>query len=533
MLYPFFALAAVSPSRQRSFRAAALAHVVVATLAAWAVAAGVGSSVPLPVLGYVLLIAGMVEGAVLIGWRLTQLPKSQALEFLLVSALEPRQFFAAEALVGLARLALITMLSLPVLVMLALFGHLEWIDLLPLLLMPFTWGALVGLGLTCWAYEPLTVRCWGERVFLGLVLLYLTLGVLIGENLVPLLQSMPAWARDLLGEGLRHLHEDNPFSILRAWLTLPPQWVWQMAAIVELGVLVVVGICFVRAAARLKGHFHERHYRPITDPKNANRGQIADRPLSWWAVRRVREYSGRVNLWLAGGFGILFAVYIVAGPHWPAWLGRSTFELVEQACGGVGGVATALVLLSAVPAAFQYGLWDSHAQNRSQRLELLLLTDLQGTDYWNAAAAAAWSRGRGYFAVALLLWVAAALAGQATFGQVLAAASAAVLLWGLYFALGFWAFSRGLQANSLGSLLVIGLPLLGWGLARSGVSVLVPLLPPGTVYMGTTEAGAWAWTLGAVLCAALALGLGWSARTRCQHELRQWYNLHHGVKALT
>ena len=37
--------------------------------------------------------------------------------------------------------------------------------------------------------------------------------------------------------------------------------------------------------------------------------------------------------------------------------------------------------------------------------------------------------------------------------QVLAAVSAATLLWGLYFALGFWAFSRGLQANGLGSLL--------------------------------------------------------------------------------
>jgi hypothetical protein len=35
-------------------------------------------------LGHILLVAGVVEGATLIGWRLTQLPRSQALDFLLV-----------------------------------------------------------------------------------------------------------------------------------------------------------------------------------------------------------------------------------------------------------------------------------------------------------------------------------------------------------------------------------------------------------------------------------------------------------------
>ena len=44
-------------------------------------------------------------------WRLTQLPKSQALEFLLVSPLRPPWVFAAEAAVGVTRLALVTLLQ--------------------------------------------------------------------------------------------------------------------------------------------------------------------------------------------------------------------------------------------------------------------------------------------------------------------------------------------------------------------------------------------------------------------------------------
>ncbi|WP_410971866.1 hypothetical protein, partial [Salmonella sp. SAL4445] len=79
-----------------------------------------------------------------------------------------------------------------------------------------------------------------------------------------------------------------------------------------------------------------------------------DGPLAWWAVRRVTKYSGRINLWLAGGFGVLYALFTVAGPHWPAWLGRQVFVMFDQ-FGGIPVLATGLVLLAAVPAAFQYG----------------------------------------------------------------------------------------------------------------------------------------------------------------------------------
>ena len=40
-------------------------------------------------------------------------------------------------------------------------------------------------------------------------------------------------------------------------------------------------------------------------------------PLTWWALKRVTEYSGRVNFWLAGGFGLVYALYVAAEDQWP------------------------------------------------------------------------------------------------------------------------------------------------------------------------------------------------------------------------
>src|SRR5581483_10122060 len=106
MLSPFFTLAMLAPNRQRSFRVAVVAHVLLVVAAAGAIALHPGA---LPIAAQTLLVAGIVEGATLVGWRLTQLPKSQALEFLLVSPVQPRRILYAEAAVGLSRLALITL----------------------------------------------------------------------------------------------------------------------------------------------------------------------------------------------------------------------------------------------------------------------------------------------------------------------------------------------------------------------------------------------------------------------------------------
>src|SRR5207248_9757559 len=134
------------------------------------------------------------------------------------------------------------------------------------------------------------------------------------------------------------------------------------------------------------------------------------------------------------------------------------------------------------PAGRPEGLWDPRAHGRCRRLELRLLADLGARDYWEAAGAAAWRRGRGYFMVALILWGALLLSGQAGPIQVLAALACGVVLWGLYFALGFRAFSRGMQANSLGMILTLGLPLVVCVLFRADLGAVAALLPPGSVH---------------------------------------------------
>lgn len=539
-MYPFFALAMVSPGRQRTFRRAVITHFLVLAAAAVGVESSGTPARVLPLLGQLLLVAGIVEGAVLIGWRLTQLPKSQALEFLLVSPLRPRRVFLAEALVGLGRLALVTLSGLPVLVLLWVRGLFDPADLVLLLVMPYTWGAITGLGLTTWAYEPLGVRRWGERILMLGILFYLAVGVLAGENLKKWLEPFPREVGNLLIDGFKAFHLFNPFGVVDGWMQpvqisqayREAETMLERAVGLELAALATVGLLLLRASSRMKGHFHDRHYRPLTDNEPADPDAVGDRPLSWWAVRRVMEYSGRVNLWLAGGFGVLYAVYTLAEQYyWPSWMGRKVFEVFDN-IGGIPVITTSLVVLAAVPAAFQYGLWDSNAQDRCRRLELLLLTELDARDYWNAAAAAAWRRGRGYFAVAVILWLAAAGAGKADLLQVLAAGSAGVILWGLYFAVGFRAFSRGLQANGLGTWLTIGLPLLAFGFSYAGWPLLVALMPPGAVWLAGFQGPSLVWLPGPLLNGLAALLITRYALARCDSELRHWYDLHHGRMVL-
>jgi hypothetical protein len=528
MLAPFFTLAAQSPTRQRTFRRAVAIHLLVLTGVAWSLWPTPGASAE--ALGQTLLIAGIVEGAALIGWRLTQLPKSQALEFLLVSPLRPHRLFLGEAAVGLAQLALLTLSGLPVLLLLVLNGNLNPYDPLPLLLIPLVGGAATGLGLTMWAYEVEWVRRIGERLLLGLVVVYLIVGVLAGENLVLWLQRLPPDLGRRLYDAARAFHEQNPFGVVRFWFSVRPVLGWEpVARLLAIGLGVVL-LLLLRGAWRLEGHFQEFHYQPVADVRRQQRPAVGERPLAWWAVKRVARFSGRINLWLAGGFCALYAAFLLAGDSWPAWLGRRIFEMCDAA-GGVEMLTTGLVLLAAVPAAFQYGLWDSNNQDRCRRLELLLLTDLGPADYWEAAVAAAWRRGRGYFAVAALLWGAALISGRLSAGQVAGSVAGGVLLWSLYFALGFRAFSRGLHTNGLGVLLTVGLPVLAYVLVRLDLPTLAALLPPGLVF--AAGSGSWPGLVSAVVAGGVALGVARHALHHADTELRAWYDRHAGAKVMT
>jgi hypothetical protein len=529
MFAPFFVLAAQSPSRQATFRQAVAAHLVLLGIGVLIVVR-VGAREGAVVLGHLLLVTGIVEGALLIGWRLTQLPRSQALEFLLVSPVRPRPLFLAEALVGLTFLALVTLSGLPVLVLLVAGGALDRLDPVPLLLVPFTWGGITGLGLTAWAYEPKRIRRWLEHAGLALVLLYLIVGILAGENLRRWLDFLPATVRQAILQGFLGFHTHNPFGILSYWLQNDFPVAWPRMAGLLLGSLAGIGLLLLRASARLQGHFHERHYEPVRDVTRERRPPVGNHPLTWWAVKRVTEYAGKANLYLAGGFCLLYAAYIVLGELWPAWMGRRIFQMCDDG-GGIATLTTALVTLGAVPAAFQYGLWDSNTHDRCRRLELLLLTELQPRDYQDAALRAAWVRGRGYLVAAGILWIAGLVGGRLTFGVVLAAVTAGGLLWALYFSLGFWAFARGAQANGLGMLLTVGLPFLTWGLASMGWPLVASWLPPGMVHSAGRD-GSLAWLLGPVTVAIVTLATTWWSLTHGDAQLRRWYDRHHGVRVV-
>src|SRR5262249_47291198 len=108
-----------------------------------------------------------------------------------------------------------------------------------------------------------------------------------------------------------------------------------------------------------------------------------------------------------------------------------------------------------------------------------------------------------------------------------------VLLWSLYFALGFRAFSRGIQSIGLGMFLTLGLPFAAYGLYRASFGPLAALLPPGGVYGAATGPLEWTGLAGAILCAAATLLMARAALAHCDRDLRRWYDLNHGRKVMS
>ncbi len=530
MIRPFFAAALASPVRRLALRRAVVGHALLSVLLAWAAATNPNQT-GLAAVANVALVLGIVEGGALVGWRLTQLPKSQALEFLLVSPVRPRGVFLAEALVGVARFAAVQLAGLPALLALVWQGVLAPADLWPLAFMPFAWGVVTGLGATVWAYEPRAGRKAAEGAALLGVLVYLVVGVLAAEKLPLWLQQLPpAWANAIQAAVLA-AHNENPFGVVRNWFdpARPAAEVWESFAALHRGAALLAVLFALRAAFRLKAHFHDRHYRPQSADRLARTEDVGNRPLSWWAVKRVMEYGGRVNLWLAGGFGLTYAVYLMAGDAWPPWLGRLVFQLFEK-WGGAAAVAAAMCVLAAVPAAFQFGLWDATVTDRCKRLELLLLTDLDARDYWHASLSAAWRRGHHYLYVAELLWVALAVSERVAWYECVAAAVGGAVLWMFYFAVGFRAFCTGNQASGVASLLTLGLPLLLFALLRAGFTELAGLVPVGACYLPAAGEMGVGWVAGVALMGAATVYLTRRGLTRCDAELRAWYDANQGRK---
>lgn len=532
MLYPFFELAARSLSRQKTFRQLLAMHLIV--VAGTLIVCGLSPERKLTIfLGQALLLSGIVEGALLLGWRLTQLPKSNAMEPLLLTPVPPPVVLLGEELVGLTYLGFFTLATAPVLVVMVSMGWLTWEAAAFVLLHGFLWGAVTGLGLTCWAYEPLSVRRWGTRISGAVLLAYLIIGGLLGEQTFALLSTLPggagSWIRDLFF----FFHWNNPFSIV-VFLGQEntPGLLTRLLWVEGCGIAAVT-FFVVRAAARLKGHYIDHHFRPLADLTDANRGHITDRPLTWWAVRRVTEYAGQINLYLAFGAAIAYSCYLVLANNWPAWLGRHVFIILEM-LGGVPALCTVLFLLAAVPFAYQYGLWDSSVPERCRRLELLLLTGLDAHDYALASLAASWRRGRGYVLAAAVLLFAGWWSGRYSLPNTLVCFLVGLVLIGVYFAVSFRVFASNRGGTTLGFVLSIVLPLLTWGLGSIGMRFFTSLLPPGAIFHSLTAGSLEAWLPIAVssLCSViLTVWLTRSALATFDKELRTWYDRNSGKHA--
>src|SRR5262249_52916876 len=138
---------------------------------------------------------------------------------------------------------------------------------------------------------------------------------------------------------------------------------------------------------------------------------------------------------------------------------------------------------------------------------------------WAARARRGGAAGGGASFVPVLLWGPALLGGRLSLSEVFAAAAAGVLLWALYFALGFRAFARGAQANGLGMLLTVGLPLATFALTRLGWPTVAAWLPPGMVYQAGTAKASLLWLIGPVAVAALTLVLPPRCLAECDSRL--------------
>jgi hypothetical protein len=119
---------------------------------------------------------------------------------------------------------------------------------------------------------------------------------------------------------------------------------------------------------------------------------------------------------------------------------------------------------------------------------------------------------------------------------VVAAAVGGVVLWGFAFAFGFRAFATGNQTSGLASLLTLGLPMALVGLLSTKspwAGWVAPLLPPGLAYLPLRPdlAPGWAWRLGLLIVSGATIWLTRTGLTRCDVDLRAWYDKNQGAKS--
>ncbi len=526
-MLPFFVLAGRSPTRQYLWRWMICLHFFVLISAAFVPTSFRRGEL----IGHALLLVSIVEAAILIGWRLAQWPKHQAIELLLTSPLSGPACIAAELLIGTVQMLFLTVASLPIFMLLKFTTPIRTrsdqqllVETINPLIIPFSmmWGLTLGMGIVWWAYERREVRRVLEKISMAGVLTFIIGGAMIGKQSIALLNRMPDLPAKIIQTVLGLTYDLNPFVVIQhihfPYAELAPKHA-VMSGLVSLGMLAF--FC-LRILFRLKPHYIDYHYGPGRGKLQGKRGTIGDWPLTWHAVRRVSRYSGLANVYLAGGFSLLFSGMLIVGPaNWPTWAGRDVLLMFEQIF-GVTGIMTGLVLLAAVPAAYQFGLWDPSPTERLKKLELLLLTDLQPRDFLAASWSASAHRGGWYLSFALILLAAGNWAGRFTPMQATLILMAMIGLIGLYFAIGFYFLART-TSTLVGMTLCVVFPALTYfDMTRSGGS-LGQFLPTGTL-TGAIQNPTWLLAGIVILQASVAIGLLIHATRQLDTQLRQWYS---------
>ena len=217
MFWPTFVLAARSRPRQQllrqlvAFRLLAMA----AAVAVWGLSAAARDHYGLTAwLGWALLAAGIADGGALLGWRLAQLPKSPALEPLLLAPAPPWRTMLAEQAVGAALTLHSALAALPPLALLVGVGWLDPFDAAAIWALALAAAWALGLGLAWWSYEPRWVRRWGEGIVLAGTSLFVVFFGVLGDQALKGLARLPFDT----GHAVRMLvlgsHYWNPFTIV-------------------------------------------------------------------------------------------------------------------------------------------------------------------------------------------------------------------------------------------------------------------------------------------------------------------------------
>lgn len=512
---------------------------------------------------WTLFLTSVVVGGGLTGWRVTQFTKTRAAEFYLVAPLSDWTLILGEVLGGALQTLMVLVATLPIVA--AMYGA-GWVDpaqAFGLITIPIAFGWLVGIALATVAYSPVWLRKLGEHIAMVFLLAYFILFGLVGHYFVPWfvgwLSQMTQTPLTVLTQFDQSLRYVNPFRLVGA-IGRESGEAFFLQVLTVFGVLLgfsLLGVWYL--VRRLRKHYLEENYSNQNREQKSSR-PIRENPLAWWTHRRVSQFRGQINIYLGWGCVLLYSLWVAISVSQGAvvqWMIMAVFYFF----GGSAMIGAFGLQFGLVSTAFLNGLWDSNTQQRVSRLELLLVSPLTAREFLGGSIAAAWTRGKHYFAMAVVAWgvpaaltvivplfrpvsrskALATLAPTSIWAFLFAMFVAAVYVF-FVFSIAFRNFARlkgDNQVARLGLLLSLGIPLLTSALFFLNLGWLGALVPLGAVFLLTSDPAwaaestglSWEWMW---LMIFLATGCYlWMGRLLFQaafknfdQEIRTWFALH-------